>query len=47
MSKNTTIAHLPGKDQIWTANINIELPIAMSKSGLGASIKPETIPYLF
>jgi hypothetical protein len=36
-----------GKDLHWTTSINAELPIKMAASGIGASIKPDTIPAFF
>ena len=33
-----------GKNLYWTTDINAELPIKMPSSGLGSTIKPETIP---
>jgi long-chain-fatty-acid--CoA ligase ACSBG len=36
-----------GKNLYWTTDINAELPIKMAATGLGASIKPETIPAVF
>jgi hypothetical protein len=36
-----------GKNLYWTTDINAELPIKMAATGLGASIKPETIPVVF
>ena len=36
-----------GKDLYWTTDINAELPIKMSATGNGASIKAESIPTVF
>lgn len=36
-----------GKNLFWTTDINVELPIKMPTSGLGSTIKPETIPAVF
>ena len=33
-----------GKNLYWTTDINAELPIKMTATGLGASVKPETLP---
>lgn len=36
-----------GKDLYWTTDINAELPIKMAATGMGATVKPETIPAVF
>jgi len=36
-----------GKNLYWTTDINVELPIKMQSTGIGSTIKPETIPELF
>ena len=36
-----------GKNKIWTADINVELPINMYGDGLGKTIEPETIVDFF
>lgn len=36
-----------GKNLYWTTDINVELPIKMPASGMGAEIKPETLPNKF
>jgi hypothetical protein len=36
-----------GKNLYWATDINAELPIKMSATGLGATVKPETIPTCF
>jgi len=36
-----------GKNLHWTTDINVELPIKMTNTGISSTIKPETIPTLF
>ena len=36
-----------GKNLHWTTDLNTELPIKMSSTGIGSTIKPETIPQVF
>ena len=36
-----------GKNLFWTTDINVELPIKMQSTGVGSTIKPDTIPNSF
>jgi long-chain-fatty-acid--CoA ligase ACSBG len=36
-----------GQNLYWTTDVNAELPIKMAATGMGATIKPETIPAVF
>lgn len=41
------IGSTDGKNLHWTSDINFELPIKLSENGVGATIKPQTIPDAF
>jgi len=36
-----------GKNLYWTTDMNAELPVKMSATGMSANIKPTTLPMLF
>ena len=36
-----------GKNLYWTTDINVELPIKISKTGISSAVKPETLPEVF
>ena len=41
------IGNKDGQDLYWTTDIKTELPIKMPATGLGAEIKPDTMPNCF
>jgi hypothetical protein len=50
MSKNgyqQLLGNKDGKNLYWTTDVNVELPIKMPVSGMGAQIKPNTLPRRF
>mgnify|MGYP000940581033 CR=1 FL=1 len=44
---NDLMGSSDGKNLHWTTDINVELPIKISSTGIGSSIKPETLSQVF